>query len=155
MYTELKCENLSVDESIMPIVLVDGSLRSHYEKNETQWIRTTSMDKLASIYNITNDQIYKHHSKYLAYDGYQKKKIQTGILKANNYTRLNNLKNDFYTKKSITNQNANKDDENNNKDTEDTEDTKETNDEFEEESDYGYYDSDDSDYYHNENNDDD
>ena len=80
MYTELKCENLSVDESIMPIVLVDGSLRSHYEKNETQWIRTTSMDKLSSIYNITNDQIYKHHSKYLAYDAYQKKKIQTGIL---------------------------------------------------------------------------
>ena len=169
MYTELKCENLSVDESIMPIVLVDGSLRSHYEKNETQWIRTTSMDKLSSIYNITNDQIYKHHSKYLAYDAYQKKKIQTGILKANNYTRLNNLRNDFYKKKSITNQNANKDDENNNEENiENTEDTKEnknsissqeTNDEFEEESDYGYYgyydSSDDSDYCHNENNDDD
>ena len=177
MYTELKCENLTVNESIMPIVLVDGSLRSHYEKNETQWIRTTSMDKLASIYNITNDQIYKHHSKYLAYDAYQKKKIQTGILKANNYTRLNNLQNDFYKKKSITNQNANKDDKNNNEENieniENTEDTKEnknsisnneetneeTNDEFEEESDYGYYgyydSSDDSDYCHNENNDDD
>ena len=92
-------------------------------------------------------------------------------VKANNYTRLNNLQNDFYKKKSITNQNANKDDEINNKDTE--EDTKEnknyisnneetneeTNDEFEEESDYGYYgyydSSDDSDYCHNENNDDD
>jgi hypothetical protein len=160
MYTELKCENLTVNESIMPIVLVDGSLRSHYEKNDTKWIRTTSMDKLASIYNITNDQIYKHHNKYLAYDSYQKKKIQTGILKANDYARLNNLKNDFYKKEPITNQNVNKDEEDNKSITNNEENknfmsnNEENNDEYVEESDYGYYDSsDDSDYCHNKNND--
>ena len=76
MYTDQKQSNLTVKEAIMPILLVDGSARSHYEKNETKWIRTPSMDKLKAIYNITNDQIFKHHNKHLLYNGYQRKKIQ-------------------------------------------------------------------------------
>jgi hypothetical protein len=107
MYTDLKQSNLTVKEAIMPILLVDGSARSHYEKNETKWIRTPSMDKLKAIYNITNDQIFKHHNKHLLYNGYQRKKIQNGILKMCDYARLNDLTNDFYKKKqTITNQDS-------------------------------------------------
>ena len=99
MYKDIKGEELSVKESVIPILLVDSSIRSHYEKNDDKWIRTTSSDKLKSIYTITNDQIYKHHQQHLSYDAYQKKKIQNGILKANDYARLKNVKaQDFYKK---------------------------------------------------------
>jgi hypothetical protein len=124
MYTDLKESNLTVKEAIMPILLVDGSARSHYEKNETKWIRTPSMDKLKDIYNITNDQIFIHHKKHLLYNGYQRKKIQNGILKMCDYAKLNDLKNDFY-KKTSSNEITNNDNNN-----------QEINDEYEEETDY-------------------
>jgi hypothetical protein len=131
MYTDLKEGNMTVKEAIMPILLVDGSARSHYEKNDTKWIRTQSMDKIKAIYNITNDQIFKHHKTHLCYNGYQRKKIQTGILKMCDYARLNDLKNDFYKKKSITNEdltsNTQEINDNNNQD---------NNDEYEEETEY-------------------
>ena len=103
MYTDIKESNMTVKEAIMPILLVDGSARSHYEKNETKWIRTPSMDKLKAIYNITNDQIFKHHKRHLLYNGYQRKKIQNGILKMCDYARLNDLQTDFYKKTSSNN----------------------------------------------------
>ncbi len=107
MYIDLKEGNMTVKEAIMPILLVDGSARSHYEKNETKWIRTPSMDKLKAIYNITNDQIFIHHKRHLLYNGYQRKKIQNGILKMCDYAKLNDLKNDFYKKTSSNNDNNN------------------------------------------------
>jgi hypothetical protein len=160
MYIDLKESNLTVSEAIMPILLVDGSARSHYEKNDTKWIRTQSMDKIKTIYNITNDQIFKHHKTHLCYNGYQRKKIQTGILKMCDYARLNNLKNDFYKNKSITNTNdgneENKDltsdnqkSENSTGNNQENEDDAEENEDDAEESDYGYYDSDDSDCSYN------
>jgi len=156
MYTDQKQSNLTVKEAIMPILLVDGSARSHYEKNETKWIRTPSMDKLKAIYNITNDQIFKHHNKHLLYNGYQRKKIQNGILKMCDYARLNDLKNDFYKKQTITNPDSSSNNqENTNNDTVNQEITntdtnnQEINDEYEEESDY---DTDETDYYEDEDN---
>ena len=107
MYMDVKNSNMTVKEAIMPILLVDGSARSHYEKNETKWIRTPSMDKLKAIYNITNDQIFKHHKRHLLYNGYQRKKIQNGILKMCDYARLNDLQTDFYKKTSSNNDNNN------------------------------------------------
>ena len=99
MYKDFKGQELNIDEVILPIILVDGSARSHYEKNATKWVITTSIDKLKIIYDITNEQIYKHHNKYLDYNGFREKKIQMGILKENNYTRLYKLKTcDFYKK---------------------------------------------------------
>ena len=151
MYTDLKESNLTVKEAIMPILLVDGSARSHYEKNDTKWIRTQSMDKIKAIYNITNDQIFNHHKTHLNHNGYQKKKIQTGILKMCDYARLNDLKNDFYKKKSITNQDSSSNtQEITNNDTNNQEINYE-----EEESEYGYDDSDDTDSYENEDEDED
>jgi hypothetical protein len=120
MYTDQKQSNLTVKEAIMPILLVDGSARSHYEKNETKWIRKPSMDKLKAIYNITNDQIFKHHNKHLLYNGYQRKKIQNGILKMCDYARLNDLKNDFYKKKQTI---ANQDSSSNNQEITNTDNT--------------------------------
>ena len=100
MYKDFAGENIPVRESVIPMSLVDTSIRSHYEKNNSKWFRTSSMDKLSSIYNITNDQIYKHHQKHLSYDGNQKKKIQNGLLKANDCSKLINLKSkEFYKKK--------------------------------------------------------
>jgi len=153
MYTDLKESNLTVKEAIMPILLVDGSARSHYEKNDTKWIRTQSMDKIKVIYNITNDQIFKHHKTHLCYNGYQRKKIQNGILKMCDYARLNGLKNDFYKKQTITNQESSSkeitNNDNNNQEITNTNNNnltsnnQEINDEYEE-SDY------DSDHYEDE-----
>ncbi len=99
------------------------------------------MDKLKSIYNITDEQIYKHHNKYLPYDSYQKKKIQTGILKANDYARLNGLQIDFYKKESNGNKEDVKEDD---KVSEENSNLIVNNDENnDDDSDYGYNDSDD------------
>ncbi len=159
MYTDLKESNLTIKEAIMPILLVDGSARSHYEKNDTKWIRTQSMDKIKVIYNITNDQIFKHHKTHLCYNGYQRKKIQNGILKMCDYARLNDLKNDFYKKQTIKNEDSSSkeitNNDTNNQEITNTDNTnnnltsnnQEINDEYEEESDY---DTDDTDYYEDE-----
>ena len=166
MYTDLKESNLTVKEAIMPILLVDGSARSHYEKNDTKWIRTQSMDKIKAIYNITNDQIFNHHKTHLLYNGYQRKKIQNGILKMCDYARLNDLKNDFYKKQTITNQDSSSNNQeitnndNNNQENDNNNNlasnNQEINDEYEEESDYETdetdYDTDETDYYEDENN---
>ena len=147
MYIDLKESNLTVKEAIMPILLVDGSARSHYEKNETKWIRTPSMDKLKAIYNITNDHIFKHHKTHLLYNGYQRKKIQNGILKMCDYARLNDLKNDFYKKKYITNQDSSS---NTQEITNNDSNNQEIDDEYEAEE--SEYESDDTDYYEDEDN---
>ncbi len=138
MYTDLKEGNMTVKEAIMPILLVDGSARSHYEKNDTKWIRTQSMDKIKAIYNITNDQIFNHHKTHLNYNGYQRKKIQTGILKMCDYARLNDLKNDFYKKKTITNEDSasNTQEINDTNNQENDTNNQEINDEYEEETEY-------------------
>ncbi len=161
MYTDLKESNLTVKEAIMPILLVDGSARSHYEKNDTKWIRTQSMDKIKVIYNITNDQIFKHHNRHLLYNGYQRKKIQNGILKMCDYARLNDLKNDFYKKKTIKNQDTSSkeitDNDTNNKEITNTNNTNnnlgsnevEETDYYEDEDDYY---TDDTDYYEDDDN---
>jgi hypothetical protein len=156
MYTDVKESNLTVKEAIMPILLVDGSARSHYEKNETKWIRTPSMDKLKAIYNITNDQIFKHHNTHLCYNGYQRKKIQNGILKMCDYARLNDLKNDFYKKQTIKNHDSSSkeitDNDTNNLEITNTDNNnlisnnQEINDEYEESD----YDTDDTDHYEDE-----
>ncbi len=149
MYIDLKESNLTVTEAIMPILLVDGSARSHYEKNDTKWIRTQSMDKIKVIYNITTDQIFEHHKTHLLYNGYQRKKIQNGILKMCDYARLNNLKNDFYKKQTIKNQESSSKEITNNDNNNQENNNQEINDEYEEESDY---DTDETDYYEDEDN---
>jgi len=136
MYSDVKESNLTVKEAIMPILLVDGSARKHYEKNDNKWTRTPSMDKLKAIYNITNDHIYKHHNRHLLYNGYQRKKIQNGILKMCDYSRLNDLKTDFYKK---TNQ-----DSSSNKEITNTDNLASNEDDYEYED--NYY-TDETDYY--------
>ena len=140
MYIDVKESNLTVKEAIMPILLVDGSARSHYEKNDTKWIRTQSMDKIKVIYNITNDQIFNHHKTHLLYNGYQRKKIQNGILKMCDYARLNDLKNDFYKKQTITNEDSSSNTQeianNDTNNQENDNNNQENNDESEEETEY-------------------
>ncbi len=149
MYIDIKESNLTVKEAIMPILLVDGSARKHYEKNDNKWTRTPSMDKLKAIYNITNDHIYKHHNRHLLYNGYQRKKIQNGILKMCDYSKLNDLKNDFYKK---TNQDASStNNDTNNKEITNTDNLASNEDDYEYEDDYytdetDYYEDDEEDY---------
>jgi len=47
-----------------PILTTDSNLRTHNEKTETGWSKTTSINNIKDIFNICNEQVY-YHTKQL------------------------------------------------------------------------------------------
>ncbi len=139
-YKELKGKIISIENIILPFVLLDKCLRSHFEKSKRGcWWTTTLLENIRKLISITNDHIYKHHSTYMLMSDAQKKKLENGILKESNYSKLNDVAHlNLYNSMTIANivseeDNDEEDDEDN--DEEDDEDNDEEEDEDNEDED--------------------
>lgn len=91
-YKELKGKIISIENIILPFVLLDKCLRSHFEKSKLgYWWTTTLLENIRKLISITNDHIYKHHKVHMLLSDAQKKKLENGILKESSYTKLNDV----------------------------------------------------------------
>jgi hypothetical protein len=67
-------------------------MRSHFEKTTNgNWDRTTMIDNIKHIVNITNEHIFKHHKEYMAYNGSERKRLINGILKESGFEGLTSI----------------------------------------------------------------
>ncbi len=91
-YKELKGKIISIENIILPFVLLDKCLRAHFEKSKLgYWWATTVLENIRKLISITNDHIYKHHNTHMLMTDAQKKKLENGILKESSYTKLNDV----------------------------------------------------------------
>jgi hypothetical protein len=52
---------------ILPFFLTDCNIRRHYERRSEGWILTDSKEKISSIVNISDNQIFNHHQRFADY----------------------------------------------------------------------------------------
>ncbi len=91
-YKELKGFDIDMNNIILPFLLSDKCVRDHFEKaTDGKWDKTTTIENIKKIVNITNDLVYKHHNKYLGMNGSQKKRIINGILKESAFSILSRI----------------------------------------------------------------
>jgi hypothetical protein len=93
-YKHIKGKEIQRADIILPFILSDQSIRSHFEKNDNgQWDKTIVVDNIRKIVGITDDHVYKHHNTYLQLNDQHKKKLINGVLKASDYSKLKILSN--------------------------------------------------------------
>jgi len=97
-YKQIKGKEIARTDIILPFILTDQSMRSHFEKNNNgQWDKTIVIDNIRKIVGITDDHIYKHHNTHLQLNDQHKRQLINGVLKASDYSKLNILsKPDLY-----------------------------------------------------------
>ncbi len=118
-YKELKGQDIDMNNIILPFLLSDKCVRDHFEKSsDNNWDKTTMIDNIQKILSITNNQIYKHHNRYMNFNIKQKKRIINGLLKQSCYNMISNITiPDFYKIKTdnvLVNFNDQKEKENDN-----------------------------------------
>ena len=103
MLQQYKEKGMDINQKdvIFPFLLSDKCLRDHFEKNiNGNWDKTTSIENITKIINITERQIFKHHNKYMQLSNAEKKKLVNGILKSSSYAQLSNISDStLYNKK--------------------------------------------------------
>jgi hypothetical protein len=100
-YKDIKGEDVTMENIILPFLLSDKCVRDHFEKSsDNKWDKTTMIDNIQKIISITNNQVFKHHNKYMNFNGKQKKRIINGLLKQSGYDMVSKISNhDFYKNK--------------------------------------------------------
>ena len=85
-YKDIKGEDIAMENIILPFLLSDRCVRDHFEKSsDNKWDKTTMIDNINKIVSITNNQVFKHHNKYMNFNSKQKKRIINGLLKQSGY----------------------------------------------------------------------
>ena len=64
---KIKGINKKYYEVILPFICSDVNLRSHFEFNNNEWNLVKSNDKLKNIVSISDQQIFKHHNRFVCY----------------------------------------------------------------------------------------
>jgi hypothetical protein len=82
---DLLGEEGQCDDELMPFVATDTNLRSHYEKTPQGWLPVTNTEKLKKLVVISNDQVYKHHKKFIKMTYRQKETAANTLLKRSDY----------------------------------------------------------------------
>jgi hypothetical protein len=100
-YKDINGEDIAMENIILPFLLSDRCVRDHFEKSsDNKWDKTTMIDNINKIVSITNNQVYKHHNKYMNFNSKQKKRIINGLLKQSGYNMVSKISNqDFYKNK--------------------------------------------------------
>lgn len=78
-------------ESVLPFIMTDGSLRTHFEKTKLGWKKSSNLDKIKKLIIISNDQIYKHHSEIIPMSAYERQVIANAILRKSSYYEAENI----------------------------------------------------------------
>lgn len=90
-YKDINNVVLSKNQVVLPFLLVDESLRCHFEKSNKKWNKTTALANIDKLFCITNDQIFKHHNEHMTPSAYEKTKIYNGILKESCFNLLSEI----------------------------------------------------------------
>jgi hypothetical protein len=78
-------------ECVLPYISNDYNLRSHYEKTNNGWILVKSTDKIMKLLNISDQQIYNHHNKFVHYPKKGKKKAINILLRKSDYLDIEQM----------------------------------------------------------------
>jgi len=84
----LQVEDLTgekIDGDVMPFISADSNLRRHYEKTPLGWMNVNTNEKLKKLVIISNDQVYKHHKKFIKMTSRQKQTAANSLLKRSDY----------------------------------------------------------------------
>jgi hypothetical protein len=73
---------------VLPFVSSDINLRSYYEKAPDGWMLVSSNDNIMKLLNISDEQIFNHHSKPVYYPKKGKKPICNILLRKSDYLTL-------------------------------------------------------------------
>lgn len=84
-------ESKKYNECILPYISNDYNLRSHYEKTNNGWILVKSTDKIMKLLNISDQQIYNHHNKFVRYPKKGKKKAINILLRKSDYLDIEQM----------------------------------------------------------------
>jgi hypothetical protein len=87
----LQLEDLTGDkkkyyEISLPFISTDTKGRTHYELTKNDgWLLSSSNDKIKSIVNISDQQIFNHHNKFICYSAKRGKKTIINIFLRKSY----------------------------------------------------------------------
>ena len=84
-------ESKKYHECVLPYISNDSNLRSHYEKTNNGWVLVKSTDKIMKLLNISDQQIYTHHNKFVRYPKKGKKKAINILLRKSDYLDIEQL----------------------------------------------------------------
>ncbi len=77
------------NDSVLPFISNDTNLRSHYELTKNGWILIKSTDNIKKLLNISDEQIYKHHNKFIYYPTKKGKNTIVNIfLRKSDYSKI-------------------------------------------------------------------
>jgi hypothetical protein len=76
------------NENILPFVCKDVNFRNHYELTQKGWEIVNSKDKIKKIVNISDNQIFKHHNKFIYYKKRGKGATINLLLTNSNYAKI-------------------------------------------------------------------
>jgi hypothetical protein len=73
-------------EISLPFISTDTNCRTHYELTKNDgWLLSSSNDKIKSIVNISDQQIFNHHNKFICYSAKRGKKTIINIFLRKSY----------------------------------------------------------------------
>jgi hypothetical protein len=76
-------------EVILPFICSDINLRNHYELTKNGWLLNKNNDKIKSIVNISDQQIFNHHNRFICYSSKKGKNTVINIfLKKSDYSQI-------------------------------------------------------------------
>jgi hypothetical protein len=85
----LRGEKLIYTDISLPFICKDMNMRSHYQLDKNGWKLIKTTDKIKSLINISDKQIFKHHNKFIYYTSKRGKDTVIKILlKKSDYNDL-------------------------------------------------------------------
>ena len=79
-------------EVILPFICSDVNLRTHFEFNNNEWNLVNSNDKLKSIVSISDQQIFKHHNRFVCYSSKRGKNTVVNVfLRKSDFIEANKI----------------------------------------------------------------
>jgi hypothetical protein len=74
-------EQNNIKQNILPFILSDSSLRTHYEKNQDSWNIVKNNDNIKKLITESNNQVYNHHNKSPLLTSSEMKKVSNSLLR--------------------------------------------------------------------------
>ncbi len=75
-------------ESFLPFICSDINLRRHYELEKDGWKLVKDTDKIKKIVNISDQQIFNHHNKFVCYSKKGKNTVVNIFLRKSDYSEI-------------------------------------------------------------------
>jgi len=79
-------------EVILPFICSDVNLRTHFEFNDNEWNLVKSIDKIKNIVTISDQQIFKHHNRFVCYSSKRGKNTVVNVfLRKSDFIEANKI----------------------------------------------------------------